>query len=55
MTNRICIGNLGRQMYARDSKAECMKLGEELERTHGLRSWTVAPLDARKGIWGLFI
>jgi hypothetical protein len=45
---------LGRHLYARGTKAECMRLGEELERIQRLTSWTVAPLDADKGIWGLF-
>jgi len=51
----IHVENLGRRKYASGSKAECMRLGVELERTQGLTSWTVAPLDADKGIWGLFI
>lgn len=46
---------IGHYLYARGTKAECMRLGEDLERTQGLRSWTVAPLDAGRGIWGLFV
>jgi len=46
---------IGHYLYARGSKSFCMRLGEELERTQGLTSWTVAPLNADKGIWGLFI
>jgi hypothetical protein len=46
---------IGRYLYAKGCKSFCMRLGEELEHTQGLRSWTVAPLNASKGIWGLFI
>jgi len=46
---------IGHYLYARGTKAECMGLGQELECTQGLTSWTVAPLDADKGIWGLFV
>lgn len=46
---------VGRYLYAKGTKAHCMRLGEELERTQRLTSWTVAPLNADKSIWGLFI
>lgn len=45
----------GRHPYAKGTKAHCMRLAQELERTQGITSWTVAPLDAAKGIHGLFI
>jgi hypothetical protein len=46
---------IGHYLYARGTKAECMRLGEEIERTQGLKSWMVAPLNADKDIWGLFV
>lgn len=46
---------IGRYLYARGSKALCMRIGEELGRTQMLKSWTISPLNAKKGIWGLFI
>jgi hypothetical protein len=51
----VHVENLGRYLWAKGTKAHCMRLGKELERTQGLKSWTVAPLDADKGIWGLFV
>lgn len=52
--SRIHLENLGLELHAKGSKAACMQCGEELARTQGLTSWTVAPLNRRKGIWGLF-
>jgi len=49
------IGLLGHYPYVTGSKSFCMRKAEELERTQGLKSWTVAPLDPEKGVWGLFI
>lgn len=46
---------VGRYLYARGTKSACMRLCEAFERTQRLTSWTVAPLNADKGIWGLFI
>jgi hypothetical protein len=46
---------IGYYLYAKGTKAFCMRLGEELESTQGITSWTVSPLNHKKGIWGLFI
>jgi hypothetical protein len=47
---------VGRSVWARGTRAECMEQGAELERAQGLTSWTVAPLnEAGPGRWALFI
>jgi hypothetical protein len=43
------------KLYAKGSKSLCLSIAETLERTQGLKAWTVAPLDPEKGVWGLFI
>jgi hypothetical protein len=46
---------VGRSVWARGTRAECMEQGAELERAQGLTSWTVAPLNEAAGRWALFI
>lgn len=45
----------GIHLCVKGSKSFCMRTAQELERTKGLKAWTVMPLDRDKGIWGLFV
>ncbi len=49
------LGTRGIHLYVKGSKSFCMRTAKELERTKGLKAWTVMPLDRDKGIWGLFV
>ncbi|MBU0501443.1 MAG: hypothetical protein KJ558_10130 [Gammaproteobacteria bacterium] len=55
MASQIFVKNLGRHLYVRGTKAECERMARELANTQGLRSWSIAALNERKDVWGLYI
>lgn len=47
--------SIGRALWKRGSRADCIGAGAELEQSQGVTSWVVAPLNEEAGRWGLFV
>lgn len=44
----------GHRLLTTGARSYCFRTAEDLERTQGLLSWSIVPMEADKSVWGLF-
>lgn len=55
MASMIVEKNIGWHLYAKGSRAEVELMAQDLARNQGLRSWSIAALNAQQDRWALYI